>query len=96
MSGSYSNYLRINSLKDEECEVIHADKSIFKKKLGRPKIPGQLVLDGPSNNRSMDVAAASALGDLDYSKRIFTAAAHPRESTIAIASTCNLFIFSQK
>lgn len=81
---------------DESCEVAHADKSIFKKKMGRPKIPGQYLLDGPSNGRPMDAAVASSLGDLDFSKRIFTSAAHPKENTIAVASTCNLFIFSQK
>lgn len=96
MTGSYSNYLRVNGVQSEACETIHADKSIFKKKLGRPKIPGQTLLDGPSNGRAMDAAAASALGDLDFNKRVFTAAAHPKENTVAIASTCNLFIFSQQ
>jgi len=97
MSGSYSNYLRVNSLKvDEVCEVIHADKSIFRKKNGRQKVPGQVLLDGPAAGRPMDAAAASVQGDLDFAKRIFTSTTHPTENTLAIASTCNLFIFSQK
>lgn len=96
MSGSYSNYLRINSAKEDNTEVVHADKAIFRKKGARTKVPGQLLLDGPHGAKGMDAAAANALGDLDYAKRIFTFAAHPTENTVAVASTCNLFLFSQK
>jgi hypothetical protein len=44
----------------------------------------------------MDAAAANMLGELDFARRIYTSAAHPTENTIAIASACNLFLFSQK
>lgn len=98
MTGSYSNYLRMSPTTPGagEGEVIHADKSIFRKKNGRPRVPGQVLLDGPAASRPIDVAAAASLGDLEFTKRIFTATAHPRENTVAIASSCNLFIFSQK
>lgn len=90
MSGSYSNYMRVNSIQTDACEAIHADKSIFRKKLGRPKIPGRLLLDGSKDSKVDDPFK------LDFTKRIFSATAHPREDTIAIASSSNLFIFSQK
>jgi serine/threonine-protein phosphatase 2A regulatory subunit B len=98
MTGSYSNYLRMSPTTPGtgEGEVIHADKSIFRKKNGRPRVPGQVLLDGPAASRPIDIAAAASLGDLEFTKRIFTATAHPRENTVAIASSCNLFIFSQK
>lgn len=91
MSGSYSNYLRVNSVATDACEAIHADKSMFRKKLGRPKVPGRLLLDG-----SKEAAKVEEPFKLDFTKRIFSASAHPREDTIAIASSSNLFIFSQK
>jgi serine/threonine-protein phosphatase 2A regulatory subunit B len=86
LSGSYSNMLRVTTVKDNTSDVIQADKSIFRsKKASRVKMP-----------RAQSVARLDdSLGELDFERKILNAAAHPRENTVAIAALSNLFVFSQ-
>lgn len=113
MSGSYSNYLRMNSIKDNSIfELIQADKSIFK---SRKSSKSRLNLGIGNNGNNTSSSSLSSLrspplmasntpcklddvkmaSDLDFDKKIIHASMHPRENTVAIAASSNLFIFSQ-
>lgn len=91
MTGSYSNNLHIYN-KDTLAEInLQADKGAFKaKRLGSAK--NKMVLGGNRNggikNRRDDVDA------VDFNKKILHASWHPRENSIAVAATNNLFIFT--
>ncbi|KAL1935191.1 hypothetical protein VTP01DRAFT_4331 [Rhizomucor pusillus] len=92
MTGSYSNNLHIYN-KDTLAEInLQADKGAFKaKRLGSAK--NKMVLGGNRNggikNRRDDVDA------VDFNKKILHASWHPRENSIAVAATNNLFIFTE-
>ncbi|KAI7856055.1 WD40-repeat-containing domain protein [Circinella umbellata] len=88
MTGSYSNNLHIYNRETMSENVLQADKSLFKsRKLGSSK--NKLGLNGNGGGRGrrdeMDV--------VDFNKKILHASWHPRENTIAVAATNNLFIF---
>lgn len=89
VSGSYSNFLRVTSIKDQSSEAIQADKSIFRsKKTSKTKLSTN---NSKSSSHLDDVSAA----DLDFDRKILHLSMHPRENTVAIAALSNLFIFSQ-
>ncbi|KAL7746507.1 protein phosphatase 2A regulatory subunit cdc55 [Sorochytrium milnesiophthora] len=90
LTGSYSNFFQIyDSEKSTPAIPLQADKSAFKaKKAG-------------SNKNKTGAAAAAAVRrptpentPLDFGKKILHASWHPQESSIAVAATNNLFIFS--
>ncbi|PVU84542.1 hypothetical protein BB559_007575 [Furculomyces boomerangus] len=95
MTGSYNNYFSIYNLDDVSNEVmLQADKSAFKpmkvqstdgskSKVGVPK-------DGKNGIRKEDVNP----DNLDYNRKILHSSWHPKEDTIAVAATNNLFIFT--
>ena len=76
--------------------VLQADKSAFKSKKGAAGKKGK-----NGNNGAAGGGGAGAVGpgqmnteNVDFNKKILHASYHPRENTIAIAATNNLFIFS--
>lgn len=92
MTGSYSNNIHIYGRDDDTEVTLQADKSAFKaKKLGSAK------------NKATNSRTATAMGRrmrpdesefMDYNKKILHSSWHPRENTIAVAATNNLFIFT--
>lgn len=78
MTGSYHNYFRIYDVDGSSDVILQADKSAFKTKK-----------DAISSTKpGLPVDA------VDFSKKILHGSWHPRENTIAIAATNNLFIWS--
>ncbi|KAH8832762.1 WD40-repeat-containing domain protein [Flagelloscypha sp. PMI_526] len=89
LTGSYHNYFRIYPTQDvEEDVVLQADKSAFKAK----KIGGPMMGRGPNGGRGLKDTMQSET--LDFNKKILHASWHPKEDTIAIAATNNLFLYS--
>ncbi|KAM0787601.1 Protein phosphatase PP2A regulatory subunit B [Microbotryomycetes sp. NB124-2] len=90
LSGSYNNYFHIYDKEAQNDIVLQADKSAFKaKKIGGNKQkPGQ-------NKASKTGKPIIDVDSIDFNKKILHASWHPRESTIAIAATNNLFLYSQ-
>lgn len=85
LTGSYSNYFHLVDWERDSSVVLQADKSAFKsRKLAAMHKPGTRGF-GPSHINSNNV---------DFNKKILHASYHPKEDTIAIAATNNLFIFS--
>lgn len=89
MTGSYHNYFRLYDIEGKAPEItLQADKSAFKaKKMGTA--PGKGA--GKANGMKKDPMAAETI---DFNKKILHGSWHPRENTIAIAATNNLFLFS--
>lgn len=89
LTGSYANYFHVFDKDDESDIVLQADKSAFKAK----------KLAGNKKGKGQNAAAGAGTGPInvdtiDFNKKILHASYHPRENTIAIAATNNLFIFS--
>lgn len=96
LSGSYNNNFMIyptNPKEDphESGVLLQADKSAFKaKKSNDRKIrPGRGI--SPPSKSGIPALDASKM---DFSKKILHSSWHPREDSIAIAATNNLFVFS--
>ncbi|GHJ88454.1 hypothetical protein NliqN6_4856 [Naganishia liquefaciens] len=90
LTGSYHNYFRIYDVNDsgDKDAVLQADKSAFKaKKIGGPKGQGK----GPNNTGKKEGLQTE---NIDFAKKILHGSWHPRENTIAIAATNNLFLYS--
>lgn len=95
MTGSYSNDIHIYGRDDDSEVTLQADKSAFKaKKLGSSK--NKITMSsGNRNAASMGRKMRSDDGDyMDYNKKILHSSWHPKENTIAVAATNNLFIFT--
>lgn len=93
LTGSYHNYLRIFDVDTLNDIVLQADKSAFKaKKIGGP-LPGSKPL-AAKNGVKPGLKDAMQLEPLDFNKKILHASWHPKENTIAIAATNNLFLYS--
>lgn len=98
LTGSYNNYFHIFD-KDEDSSapnsnvVLQADKSAFKTKKGAG---GGKKGKAGANNAAGGAGAVGQVNteNVDFNKKILHASYHPRENTIAIAATNNLFIFS--
>ncbi|KAI3625684.1 hypothetical protein CBS9595_001045 [Malassezia furfur] len=89
LTGGYSNYFHLIDWERDSSVVLQADKSAFKSK--------KLASANKANGRNP--ASAGGVGtvnpnNIDFNKKILHASYHPREETIAIAATNNLFIFS--
>lgn len=90
MTGSYSNNVHIFDHHNDSEVVLQADKSVFKsKKAGSTKNMNSRTIIGSARNNRRDENEY-----MDYSKKILHASYHPRENTIAVAATNNLFIFT--
>ncbi|EJD47942.1 protein phosphatase 2A regulatory subunit PR55 [Auricularia subglabra TFB-10046 SS5] len=92
LTGSYHNYFKIYDVETTQDIVLQADKSAFKAKKiggakGAPGAKGNGILKN-GNKEGMNLEA------VDFNKKILHASWHPRENTIAIAATNNLFLFS--
>lgn len=99
LSGSYNNYFHIYDKEVTTDIVLQADKSAFKaKKIGASaggaggSHPGSRNAAGQTNAPNPKIQETE---NIDFSKRIMHASWHPREDTIAIAATNNLFLFSK-
>ncbi|KAI9143701.1 protein phosphatase 2A regulatory B subunit [Paraphysoderma sedebokerense] len=95
LTGSYNNHFFIYDTANRHPDVtLQADKSAFKaKKVGanRGKLGGatpKKAGNGGLGGQQVDV------NNIDFSKKILHASWHPRENSIAVAATNNLFIFS--
>ncbi|KAH9456351.1 hypothetical protein MJO28_006389 [Puccinia striiformis f. sp. tritici] len=97
LSGSYNNYFHIYDKEVTTDIVLQADKSAFKaKKIGAAAGGGGgSSKGGPAGATPNVVKSVQETENIDFSKRIMHASWHPREDTIAIAATNNLFLFSK-
>ena len=85
LTGSYSNYFHLVDWERDSNIVLQADKTAFKsRKLAALHKPGA---------RSMGMNHINT-NHVDFNRKILHASYHPREDTLAIAATNNLFIFS--
>ncbi|KAG0172751.1 protein phosphatase 2A regulatory subunit cdc55 [Apophysomyces sp. BC1034] len=87
LTGSYNNTFHIYDREGKSDICLQADKSAFKsKRLGsaRNKAVSRAGGKGGMQNDSME-----------FSKKILHASWHPKENTIAVAATNNLFIFTE-
>lgn len=90
LTGSYSNFFHVFNLKDEIDTILQADKSAFKAKRAgstKNKAGNQQAKKMTRREEFSNVEA------LDFGKKIIHASWHPRENTIALAATNNLFLF---
>lgn len=96
LTGSYNNYFHIFDKDDESDIVLQADKSAFKAKkmAGHKKGKGQHNNNNNNNANTNPAAGPINTDNIDFNKKILHASYHPRENTVAIAATNNLFIFS--
>ncbi|KAH8926218.1 protein phosphatase PP2A regulatory subunit B [Atractiella rhizophila] len=94
LSGSYNNYFHIYDVEGQTDVPLQADKSAFKaKKMGAGKKSTNVGFPGKAAPKN-----GGKIGDmdaLDFNKKILHASWHPREDTIAIAATNNLFLFAR-
>ncbi|KAH9040461.1 hypothetical protein EDB85DRAFT_2072207 [Lactarius pseudohatsudake] len=93
LTGSYHNYLRIFDVETANDVVLQADKSAFKAKKIGGHLPGNKQI-GAKNGIKPALKDPMQLEMLDFNKKILHASWHPRENTIAIAATNNLFLYS--
>lgn len=87
MTGSYSNYFNIYDRTSKNEVILQADKSAFKKRASTTK--NRLTL-GRTKTKKEEISADS----IDFSKKILHSSWHPKENSVAIAATNNLFLFS--
>ncbi|KAG9102953.1 protein phosphatase 2A regulatory subunit cdc55 [Ceratobasidium sp. 370] len=86
MTGSYHNYFRIYDVEGNNDVLLQADKSAFRaNRMGGARTP---VRGGAPGRQGMNVDT------IDFNKKILHGSWHPRENTIAIAATNNLFLYS--
>lgn len=93
MTGSYSNDVHIYGRDDDYDVTLQADKSAFKaKKLGTTK--NKITMSQGNRAAGMSRRMREDNEYMDYNKKILHSSWHPRENTIAVAATNNLFIFT--
>ncbi|KAI8393752.1 protein phosphatase PP2A regulatory subunit B [Radiomyces spectabilis] len=90
LTGSYNNTFHLYDREGKGDVTLQADKSAFKAK--RP---------GSSKNKLATTRGPNKMGmanadSMDFGKKILHASWHPRENTIAVAATNNLFIFTEQ
>ncbi|KAJ3358628.1 protein phosphatase 2A regulatory subunit cdc55 [Kappamyces sp. JEL0680] len=89
LTGSYSNFFHIFNLQNEMDTILQADKSAFKaKRAGSTKNK-----PNPLSRKLTRREEFCNVDTLDFGKKIIHASWHPRENTIALAATNNLFLF---
>jgi serine/threonine-protein phosphatase 2A regulatory subunit B len=85
MTGSYNNMFHLYDCQGKTSIPLQADKSAFRsKRLGSSK--NKMGMSRNAGNMGSE--------NMDFSKKILHSSWHPRENTIAIAATNNLFIFT--
>lgn len=89
MTGSYSNFFHIFNLASETDTILQADKGAFKAKRAGSTKNKSNPLTRKSNRRE----EFSNIESLDFGKKIIHASWHPKDNTIALAATNNLFLF---
>lgn len=88
LTGTYSNFFHIYNLEREADILLQADKSAFRaKKVGSTK---NKLVNGRKMSKREEATNAETL---EYGKKIVHASWHPKENTIALAATNNLFLF---
>ncbi|KCV72208.1 protein phosphatase PP2A regulatory subunit B [Fonticula alba] len=94
LTGSYNNNFHIYDIHGNGEVMLEASKNAFRKKqsLSRSRLGIRKRRDDLSPSSG---GQNSPPENLDITKRILHAAWHPRENSIAVAATNNLFIFSQ-
>lgn len=89
LTASYNNFFNIWDVASNTDVVLQADKSAFKaKRAGSTK-------NKNNNKKTSRREEAANLEPADFHKKILHASWHPREHTIALAATNNLFLFTQ-
>ncbi|KAI8336687.1 protein phosphatase PP2A regulatory subunit B [Chlamydoabsidia padenii] len=92
LSGSYSNTFHIFDREGKTDTSLQADKSAFRaKRLGITK--NKMTSSGPGGALSSNNGRAS--DNMDFNKKILHTSWHPKENSIAVAATNNLFIFTE-
>ncbi|KAJ7856949.1 hypothetical protein B0H14DRAFT_3135917 [Mycena olivaceomarginata] len=81
LTGSYHNYFRVYDAEGENNVVLQADKAVLRTKK-RGKVTPRSLLEAMQTEPQ------------DFNKKIAHASWHPREATVAIAATNNLFVYS--
>ncbi|KAK6457698.1 protein phosphatase PP2A regulatory subunit B [Scheffersomyces xylosifermentans] len=74
---------------EQEEIILQADKSAFKSKKSGHNTMRRRLMSGVGTNSN-----ASDFDDIDFKKSILHLSWHPRENSVAIAATNNLYIFS--
>ncbi|KAL1918439.1 uncharacterized protein VTP21DRAFT_3099 [Calcarisporiella thermophila] len=91
LTGTYNNYLHIYDREGKTDITLQADKSAFKaKRIGAAASTVGKGNKGTPRKNGKDLNPDT----IDYNRKILHASWHPRENTIAVAATNNLFIFS--
>ncbi|KAL7009934.1 protein phosphatase 2A regulatory subunit cdc55 [Cystobasidiomycetes sp. EMM_F5] len=95
LSGSYNNNFHIYDREGQTDVVLQADKSAFKaKKVGAQKSKAGAA--GKNQGKGANgVRSPVDIDNIDFNKKILHASWHPKEDTIAIAATNNLFLFAK-
>ena len=83
MTGSYSNTFHLYDREGKTDITLQADKSAFRSKHA-----------GATKKMPIARNSAANIDNMDFSKKVLHSSWHPRENTIAIAATNNLFIFT--
>ncbi|KAJ3262320.1 protein phosphatase 2A regulatory subunit cdc55 [Boothiomyces macroporosus] len=87
VTGSYSNFFHAFNMKNDTDTILQADKSMF-----RPRAIGSKEIS-PAEQSLLRRKEFFDVEKLDYNRRIFHTSWHPKEDTIALAATNNLFLF---
>jgi serine/threonine-protein phosphatase 2A regulatory subunit B len=87
MTGSYSNYFNIYDINGKGEHILQADKTAFKNKKSSTT-KSKLGLGRSKKKEEINPDT------IDYSKRILHSSWHPREHSVAVAATNNLYLFS--
>jgi serine/threonine-protein phosphatase 2A regulatory subunit B len=91
LTGSYSNFFGVYDTASKTQTILQADKSAFKaKRVGSTK--NKILGKTGKNQRKEEYMNADGL---DLARKILHASWHPKENTVALAATNNLFLFSQ-
>ncbi|KAJ3257445.1 protein phosphatase 2A regulatory subunit cdc55 [Boothiomyces macroporosus] len=89
LTGSYSNFFHVFNLANDTDTILQADKSAFKaKRAGSSKNKAN-----PQGRKLTRREEFSNVETLEFGKKIIHASWHPRENTVALAATNNLFLF---
>ncbi len=102
MTGSYNNHFQIFNWRDAAADpvLLQADRSLFKPK-ARPPAPAfppgaagaQAAARVRREARKAKRDVFAEVEDAQFAKKILYSSWHPRENTIALAATNNLFLF---
>ena len=87
LTGSYNNFFKICDRYTKRDIMLEASKEVAKTNVLKPRKVC------PSNKKKKDEISVDSL---DFTKKILYSAWHPKENTIAIAATNNLFLFQEK